>query len=972
MDAAMPSQQKGSQPGAKESARGTNPNKGRSPIFVILLLSLIPVMFGSALVIRYVTRGPRVVRNEVGPTTVAPTNAAVAIPITATPLPWSPPTSSESNITQHHVIVPDVAETTVAETTVAETTVAETTVAETTVAETTVAETTVAETTVAETTVAETHDAEVDLTVPYKPKPGNAVHTGDLPGDITPEGYEVTITLNGTSLADDAMQVTGKAEVSYKVVKATSELVLKALPNTIKNVKLALLEAAPTDEESKGQNITTLSSSNAFLIATLEKPLTLNKLYTLVVEYDYDKAAQEGPIKLAAELTKMVLKKGQAHSLFPCSEKEGWNVPINLTLETPADLVAVSNAPLTADPTEDGSFTIHKFEPTKAMPPDMLAWNVFPKTMKHTAAVPNKLNIYMKQENTDLTGAAKKAFEFLEKFFQKAGGEHIPKIDMVFAPASEAQESLGIIVLDETLKQEKICAKIARQWTHVLMSQPNDTTWLGSAGITYLCQLAVTEESVLPATILKQVKECTNATPDTDTMDLLAFRMVHIILGDAATQTAIQAHVTAHIFKATTSEKEMAAFSPITGENIARWRTEEFKTKKLDRHLGTPKKITWNEPTNDTTPFAKDATTSSVAARAPAPVAVAWLNTTHADFEVTAEDTKPLYVNPSVMACYGIHLNSEWWALIGKDMETTPPDAINAWYLLGEAGKQVPTIQRSEDFSGFVWMWAALKSGDIDLWDEHVKKFVEVERVFYSMLDTQTDETKYEARIKAVIEARVKAIKASEITAENAQKAPVLLANLACEIGMEECIALVPDTVTARGLDNAFDSAPLAPEAVACSFGSTVMHEAEFDAKMPLTPGSEPSWSVRLAFCGCIPSQNENLTDKVNEQYRLALEQNWTDAEAASIRVPYGLRKLALDTLAPAATLSTEVAVYQKFLKSAAILKLVRTTEELGKLQTEATTKGGVPDTELKALNASVVPVNAPLQEWINYSPPTP
>ncbi|XP_075538344.1 uncharacterized protein LOC142572837 isoform X5 [Dermacentor variabilis] len=897
MDAAMPSQQKGSQqPGAKESARGTNPNKGRSPIFVILLLSLIPVMFGSALVIRYVTRGPRVVRNEVGPTTVAPTNAAVAIPITATPLPWSPPTSSESNITQHHVIVPDVAETTVAETTVAETTVAETTVAETTVAETTVAETTVAETTVAETTVAETHDAEVDLTVPYKPKPGNAVHTGDLPGDITPEGYEVTITLNGTSLADDAMQVTGKAEVSYKVVKATSELVLKALPNTIKNVKLALLEAAPTDEESKGQNITTLSSSNAFLIATLEKPLTLNKLYTLVVEYDYDKAAQEGPIKLAAELTKMVLKKGQAHSLFPCSEKEGWNVPINLTLETPADLVAVSNAPLTADPTEDGSFTIHKFEPTKAMPPDMLAWNVFPKTMKHTAAVPNKLNIYMKQENTDLTGAAKKAFEFLEKFFQKAGGEHIPKIDMVFAPASEAQESLGIIVLDETLKQEKICAKIARQWTHVLMSQPNDTTWLGSAGITYLCQLAVTEESVLPATILKQVKECTNATPDTDTMDLLAFRMVHIILGDAATQTAIQAHVTAHIFKATTSEKEMAAFSPITGENIARWRTEEFKTKKLDRHLGTPKKITWNEPTNDTTPFAKDATTSSVAARAPAPVAVAWLNTTHADFEVTAEDTKPLYVNPSVMACYGIHLNSEWWALIGKDMETTPPDAINAWYLLGEAGKQVPTIQ----------------------------------------------------------------------------KAPVLLANLACEIGMEECIALVPDTVTARGLDNAFDSAPLAPEAVACSFGSTVMHEAEFDAKMPLTPGSEPSWSVRLAFCGCIPSQNENLTDKVNEQYRLALEQNWTDAEAASIRVPYGLRKLALDTLAPAATLSTEVAVYQKFLKSAAILKLVRTTEELGKLQTEATTKGGVPDTELKALNASVVPVNAPLQEWINYSPPTP
>ncbi|XP_050043634.2 uncharacterized protein [Dermacentor andersoni] len=264
-------------------------------------------------------------------------------------------------------------------------------------------------------------------------------------------------------------------------------------------------------------------------------------------------------------------------------------------------------------------------------------------------------------------------------------------------------------------------------------------------------------------------------------------------------------------------------------------------------------------------------------------------------------------------------------------------------------------------------MWAALKSGDIDLWDEHVKKFVETERVVYSMLHTQIDETKYEARIKAVIEARVKAIKAPEITPENAQKAPVLLANLACEIGMGECSALVPDNVTASGLDNAFDSAPLAPEAVACYFGSTVTHEAEFDARMPLTPGSEPSWSVRLAFCGCIPSQYQNLTDKVNEQYTLALEKDWTDAEAGSIRVPYGLRKLALDTLAPTATLPTEAAVYQKFLKSAAILKLVRTTGELQKVKAEAASKGGIPDTVLQALEASLVSVNAPLREWIYY-----
>ncbi|XP_054932393.2 uncharacterized protein [Dermacentor andersoni] len=504
------------------------------------------------------------------------------------------------------------------------------------------------------------------------------------------------------------------------------------------------------------------------------------------------------------------------------------------------------------------------------------------------------------------------------------------------------------------------------------MTQPNDTTWLGSAGITYLCQLAVIEESVLPATIIKQLKECTNANPDPDTMDLLAFRMVHIILGDAATQAAIQAHVTAHIFKATTSEKEMAAFSPITGENIARWRTEKFKTKELDRQLGTQKKITWKEPTNDNTPFAKDATTSAVAARAPAPVAVAWLNTTHAEVVVTAEDTEPLYVNPSMMACYGIHLNPEWWQLIGKDMWTTPPDAINAWYLLGEAEKQFANITRKADFSGLVWMWAALKSGDIDLWDEHVKKFVETERVFQSMLDTPMEETYYEGQINAVIEARVKAIKAPEITPENAQKAPILLTNLACQVYKGECDRLVSATVNASVLDNAFDSAPLAPEAVACHLGSNVELEAEFDATMPLTPGSEPSWSVRLAFCRCIGSPYPRVKAKLEEQYRLALEKDWTDAEAASIRVSYDLRQLALDTLAPNATLPTEAGVYQKYLKSAAVLKLLRKKEELEKVKVEAASKGGIPDTVLQALEASLVPVNAPLREWIYYSPPPP
>lgn len=908
MAAAMSPQQQGlQQQMVKEPARGTDQNKGRSPIFVILLLSLIPVMFGAALAIRYVTRGPRVVHVEVAPTTMPVTTTSTVATTTV--------------VTTVKVVVP------------------------------------------------------VDLTVPYKPKPGTESHTGELPLDVHPKSYDVTITLNGTNLADDMMHVTGRAVALYKAEVATSKLILKALPQTIKEVKVALLETTPTSATTPtGLNITSLSSSGSFLVAALEKPLAVGKSYTLITEYNYEKAAQEGPIKLAAELTKMVLEKDKAHFLFPCSEKADWNVPVTLTLITPKKLTAVSNEPLDGSPAESGGFTVHKFKPTKAMPLDMLAWNLFPDTMKSEAAIPDKLKIHIKAEKPTLTATAKMAFEYLQKFFQKAGEEHIPKIDLVFVgQASQVQESLGIIVLQETIAPPEMCAKIANQWTHVLMRQPNTPTWLGSTGVAYLCQLAVTEESTLAAKLLKQLKNCKTSTPDPTTRDLLVFRMVHIILGDTAIQTAIQKYVTAHRFQATATDAELGAFSPITKEQLVHWRQETYVTKKLKRDIGATKKVTWSDPGTGATPFATDTTVSAVNVRAPTDVKVAWLDSNNAAFTVTAEDTKPLYVNPSVMACYGIELNPEWWALIGKDMESTPPDAINAWYLLGEAAKQYSIIQRQQDFTGYLWMWAALKSGDKDLWDEHVKQLVETERVAYSLLGTVQEEANYKARIKALIAAKVHSITPQEITSENAQKPPVLLANLACEMGMTtECERLLPAAIKTKELDSTFTSEPLALQAVACFFGSKVTTTADFDAKMPLAPGAEPSWAVRLAFYSCIPGGLEAALDtKIAEEYKNALNQPWTADEAAGIRVPYGLRKSALEILAPATTLATLDADYLSLLHKAAVLNLVRTEEELSGLNQEATIKNVPADNaDLKAIEASIPKRKAQLLVWVSYSPP--
>ncbi|XP_049517545.1 uncharacterized protein LOC125943147 [Dermacentor silvarum] len=141
---------------------------------------------------------------------------------------------------------------------------------------------------------------------------------------------------------------------------------------------------------------------------------------------------------------------------------------------------------------------------------------------------------------------------------------------------------------------------------------------------------------------------------------------------------------------------------------------------------------------------------------------------------------------------------------------------------------------------------------------------------------------------------------------------------------------------------------------------------------MPLAPGAEPSWAVRLAFYSCIPGGLEAALDtKIAEEYKSALNQPWTADEAAGIRVPYGLRKSALEILAPATTLATLDADYLSLLHKAAVLNLVRTEEELSGLNQEATIKNVPADNaDLKAIEASIPKRKAQLLVWVSYSPP--
>ncbi|XP_049519115.1 kinesin-related protein 10-like [Dermacentor silvarum] len=178
-------------------------------------------------------------------------------------------------------------------------------------------------------------------------------------------------------------------------------------------------------------------------------------------------------------------------------------------------------------------------------------------------------------------------------------------------------------------------------------------------------------------------------------------------------------------------------------ERLVAWRQESYKINKLGRTFGNTKMITWKNGRDPATPFAQATDKCDIALRAPSAISVAWLNKSKADLTISIGDTRPVYVNPSMMACYGIELDSKWWSLIAKDLERSSPDAINSWYLLGEAAKQFRAVGRPHDFTGYMWMWAALKSGDENLWKEHIDQFIATERQAYSMVTSKEEELTY-------------------------------------------------------------------------------------------------------------------------------------------------------------------------------------------------------------------------------------
>ncbi|KAL3175260.1 hypothetical protein MRX96_010879 [Rhipicephalus microplus] len=330
--------------------------------------------------------------------------------------------------------------------------------------------------------------------------------------------------------------------------------------------------------------------------------------------------------------------------------------------------------------------------------------------------------------------------------------------------------------------------------------------------------------------------------------------MAHILLGDAKTQTALRKYVADHVLKSTTTDEELTIFEPdVTKDHLMVWRQEGFKTKELERTLGNHQDGSRGKTqTTLQLPFATASYSSTIALRAPSAVAVAWLNKNKANFTTSIGDRKPMYVNPSMMACYGIQMDFNSWTLVGEDMRKNRVDAINRWYLLGEAARQFKDAQWP-NFIGYMWMWEALRPTDLDLWDEHVHFFIQTERKAYQMITSRGDDDAYMARIDDIIGDNLR-------NAKNAgykgRKVSIHLSKLACEMSLQACMHMV-EAGYLLDLD--------LRQALACKLASMTDNRSEFNANNVSTNATsgEAPLTLRLAYAGCFPRGVAD--DKVDE-----------------------------------------------------------------------------------------------------------
>ncbi|HEX3758695.1 MAG TPA: M1 family metallopeptidase, partial [Kofleriaceae bacterium] len=146
-----------------------------------------------------------------------------------------------------------------------------------------------------------------------------------------------------------------------------------------------------------------------------------------------------------------------ARRAFPCFDEPDNKVPWQLTLDVPAQLVAVANAPIAAESPLSGGKKRVEFTPTKPLPSYLVAFGVGPFELvdagKTQRGTPVRI-VALAHRAADAAYAAKTSARLIDLLEDYFGSPYpYPKIDMLAIPITVgfgAMENAGLITYTET------------------------------------------------------------------------------------------------------------------------------------------------------------------------------------------------------------------------------------------------------------------------------------------------------------------------------------------------------------------------------------------------------------------------------------------------------------------------------------------------------------------------------------------
>ncbi|XP_013190703.1 puromycin-sensitive aminopeptidase [Amyelois transitella] len=308
-----------------------------------------------------------------------------------------------------------------------------------------------------------------------------------LPKNVLPKHYNLELVPNLQKFT-----FTGKTAVKVSILSVTKEIVLNCLDLDLKNVILQYNNEGPEFALKPVQVQLNASEETARLV--FEKPLTVGEA-TLLCEFTGEINDKMKGLYRSKYLTPngeeryaavTQFEATDARRCFPCWDEPAIKATFDISLEVPADRVALSNMPVKEEKVT-GETKYIKFDTTPIMSTYLVAvvvgeYDYVEKKSRDGVLVRVYTPVGKTKQGLFALEVAARVLPYYKEYFDIA--YPLPKIDLIAIAdfSAGAMENWGLVTYRETclLVDEEHTSAVRRQWIALVVGHELAHQWFGN------------------------------------------------------------------------------------------------------------------------------------------------------------------------------------------------------------------------------------------------------------------------------------------------------------------------------------------------------------------------------------------------------------------------------------------------------------------------------------------------------------